>query len=230
MRFFKVKSQQQIFLEALLSTEMSDQERQGAMCIADIACGSGSLSHHVSPFFPNAQVILVDKNIEAVQLAREHLLPVHPDFTVMEGDMYDLRSIPTESCDVVFCWMTLMFVDRPADALRELLRICKPGGRVYASSLFNFESDVDITSTFIDRTRPSGMTYQYHTFSLPLVDEWLKGTVQSYGVHRFDPTDPIERVPGSRSIGTYTVRTESGRLLQISGGMLMNWGVLEVVK
>jgi len=69
---------------------------------------------------------------------------------------------------------------------------------------------------------------QYNTISLPTVAEWLKGSVQSYKVHEFMPeTDFLH---DGKGIGTATTMTADGKRLQISGGMLMNWGILEITK
>lgn len=111
------------------------------------------------------------------------------------------------------------------------MRICKPGGLILASSLFNLNHDVEVYSKVIDHTRASsglGMSFDYNTYSLRTVQEWLSGLVADFKIHEFSIPEDLSHA--WRGIGTYTVKLETGNRLQISAGMLLNWGILEVNK
>lgn len=171
---------------------------------------------------------MIDANQDAITLAKQ--AASNFDATCSVGDIYDLQ-LATDSCDLVICWQTLSWLDRPEAALRELIRICKPGGMVLASSLFNIHHDVDIYSKVIDHTRPSsalGISYNYNTYSLRTVSEWLGGLVANFKIHDF--SIPVDLAHSGRGIGTYTVKSETGERLQMSAGMHLNWGILEVNK
>ena len=142
-----VKTEQQKLLEELLRKYGLQPAR-----IADIACGGGTASHHLGTMFPHADYTLVDLNDEALRLARK--ATQHLRATCLLGDIYRLP-LESNTCDLVICWQTLSWLDEAERALRELIRICKPGGRIYASSLFNANHDVDVYSTVRDHTRAS---------------------------------------------------------------------------
>ena len=114
--------------------------------------------------------------------------------------------------------------------MHELIRITKPGGKIYASSLFNIHHDVDIYAKMTDHSvsvvgeMPS---FAYNTYAAKTVEKWLKGKVNKFFLHEFIPT--IDFQFDGRGFGTFTVQTEKGRL-QISGGYLMNWAILEITK
>ena len=217
------KSEQQKFLEDLLRATGREFAR-----IADIACGGGALTYHLRTLYPQARFTLCDRDDEALRMARD-LNGEAPHSYVLD-DIHSLRQLPDNSFDLVCCWQTLSGINDPERALEQLLRITAPGGSIYASSLFNLAHDVDIRAQLRDRTRPSGAQghgYDYNTFSRETVAEWLQGRAASHGLHAFQMG--IDLPPPGRGLGTYTVNTDSGRL-QVSGGLLMNWAILEITK
>ncbi|HLA73882.1 MAG TPA: methyltransferase domain-containing protein [Steroidobacteraceae bacterium] len=196
--------------------------------IADIACGGGGSTHHLASLYPKARYTLVDANEDAIAMAREATRGLDAQCTV--GDINDLK-LETGSFDLVICWQTLSWIDDPQQALRELVRICRPGARIYASSLFNVHHDVDVYSKIDDRTRPSsaqGLRYTYNTYSLASIRSWIGAAVSELRVHEFEI--PIDLAPAGRGLGTFTARLDDGRRLQLSAGMLLNWGILELHK
>jgi len=225
LKYLANKSGQQILLEKIIAADMPAAHDQ----IADIACGAGTLSYHISKIFPDANFSLIDVNSSALELAGNVLKDVKSK-ELIKGSIFDLSAYK-EKFDIVFCWMTLLALDKPKEALDQLLLSCKKGGKIYASSLFNFNHDVDVYAHFTDHTRNSGkdgVFMQYNTFSMHTLDQWLKGKVSSYKVHEFNPETDFEYT--GKGIGTFTVMTKEGKRLQISGGMLMSWGILEITK
>ena len=219
----KMKSEQQKFLEKLVTGKAIKPKY-----IADIACGGGGVSAHLYHMFPHAKFTLLDANEKAVLLAEQETGTL--DAKYMVGDIYDLP-LQDNTYDMVICWQTLSWLDEPDLALKELVRICKPGGIIYASSLFNLDTDVDISSTVIDHSRISsadGITAKYNTYCIQSLNMWLSGIITKMQVHKF--IIDIDVIYNGRGLGTSTLRLESGERIQISAGMLLNWGVLEIIK
>jgi ubiquinone/menaquinone biosynthesis C-methylase UbiE len=218
------KTEQQKFLEELLARRDFDDVR----VIGDLACGAGTLSYHLSSVFPHAEFVLSDLNPDALAEARR-VLPEPKRFRFSQDD---LCALPFSDgfFDLVFCWQTLSWIENPRAALGEIIRVLRPGGTAYLSSLFNIDFDVDLYTRTVDHTRESGrqgISYNYNTFSVRTIGEWLEGRAKDFEVLRFDPAVDFEF--GGRGLGTFTLPTSSRRL-QISGGMLMNWGVLVIDK
>lgn len=217
-----VKTEQQKELERLLVATGRRFER-----IADMACGGGALGFHLRALLPSAAVTFCDHDEETLRIARELNGPA---CTYVADDIHTLAALPDDTFDLVCCWQTLSWLKEPEHAVRQLLRITRPGGSIFASSLFNLDHDVDIFAQVRDRTRPSGQqghAYDYNTFSRATVNEWLEGKVARYTLHPF--TIGIDLPMTGRGIGTYTVNTDNGRL-EISGGLLMKWAILEIEK
>lgn len=221
-----IKTEQQKFLEKILSKDTSFGH---AINVADVACGGGTLSYHLASINKNAQFDLYDLYDEALILAEKINQNFVNRFTFTKGDVCRLE-LDDSRYDYVFCWQTLFVLDNPELALKELLRITKPNGKILISSLFNLTHDVDIYSKFTDHTRISGalgMTMNYNTFSSMTVDKWLRDKVKHYEFHKFLPD--VDFNYAGRGIGTFTKNCD-GERIQISGGMLMNWAILEIIK
>lgn len=221
-----IKTEQQKFLETLLSDLFTDKQ----LIIADIACGGGTLSYHLSEKFPNSQFYLSDLSEEALGIAKQ----INADkkgFHFNQSDINTLPDFADDDFDLVFCWQTLSWLDNAAPAVDQLIRIAKPGGKIYCSSLFNIDHDVDVYSKVVDHTRPSaeaGLSYNYSTFSAITVNKWMTKNhkVKSFRLHPFNPSVPFNY--DGRGIGTNTVLTADNKYLQVSGGMLLNWAILEI--
>lgn len=211
------KTEQQKFMETLL-----DDLGVEPSAIADIACGAGTASHHLSRKYPSARFELIDMAPDAIDLARGVMHGA--DARCRVGSAYAI-DLANGGFDLTLCWQVLSCLDEPERAVRELVRITKPGGTILASSLFNLDFDADIRASITDRTRPTSPTYPYNTWCRASVEEWLDGLPCRFEIIPFHIGINLPRK--SRGLGTFT--TGEPRL-QVSAGYLMNWGVLVIEK
>lgn len=225
-KFVHQKSEQQKFLEELLGND-----DLGNYKIADIACGSGTVTTNLLKKFPNSKFFLTDINKAALELAAENLKDIK-NIELSESSIYNMQ-YKSDTFDFVFCGQTLLALDDPEKAMYELIRICKPGGKIYISSLFNLHHDVDIHMRYIDHTLPSSkqnISLPCNTISAFILKRWLNQRVSSFKLHEFVPKiDFKNKYTHPRGAGSYTVNTPDKKL-QLSGGMLMNWAILEIIK
>jgi SAM-dependent methyltransferase len=221
--FARVKSSQQRLLERLLGQDDYQFERA-----ADICCGGGALSYWLGAEYPRVHFTLIDQSQPI--LSQAHALCEPVDHTAVLGDVYRLP-IKDAAFDLVCCWQALSWLERPPDALLEMLRVTRAGGRIYLSALFNTEHDVDCYCRVFDWTRSAtqeGHPLWYITFSLRTLTLWLDGRVQSiqHVPHQID----VDLRYDGRGLGTYTSRLADGSRLQQSAGMTLNWGVVRLVR
>ena len=92
------------------------------MQVLDICCGPGVLA--AGALERGAEPMGIDLSEEAVQLARTLV----PQGRFQQGDAQALP-FPAESFDAALCGYGLMHLPEPAAALREILRVLRPGGR-----------------------------------------------------------------------------------------------------
>ncbi len=102
------------------------------MRVADICCGCGDVSLLISRELKPDFVQGVDHSAAAVNYARN----LQYEFRIQNSDF--LRGDATalmmndNSFDFVLCRLSLQIFSQPEQILKELIRITKPGGRIYA--------------------------------------------------------------------------------------------------
>ena len=114
----------QAVLMALASPAPGDQ-------VLDVACGSGRVSLEAARAVgPDGHVLGVDISgrmvSSAERRAREAKLS-NCRFTRMDAETLGLRDA---TFDLVLCALGLMYMPNPEQAMREMLRVLRPGGRI----------------------------------------------------------------------------------------------------
>jgi ubiquinone/menaquinone biosynthesis C-methylase UbiE len=100
--------------------------------LLDVGSGSGTISVTFAKFIPDGHVTGVDLNPEILPRARavaEQAGVKNVEF--QQGDVFKLP-FPDAHFDVTHCHQVLTHLKAPWDALREMLRVTKPGGIVAA--------------------------------------------------------------------------------------------------
>ena len=122
-----------------------------AASLADIGCGLGHWSRLLYPYLrPPARLAGVDREprwvADAPEKFRRALTHVAPELiSFHQGDATKLP-LAADSVDVVTCETVLMHLAQPLDALREMLRILRPGGLLICVEPNNFWNYLAFTS------------------------------------------------------------------------------------
>jgi ubiquinone/menaquinone biosynthesis C-methylase UbiE len=125
-----------------------------ASSLVDVGCGLGHWSTLLYPLLkPNATLVAIDAERKWVKEAPARFFVRFPAvnrdrFTFKRGDANALP-LPSDTCDVVTCQTVLMHLGDPFGALREMVRIAKPGGIIIAAepnNLFNIMAFSSITA------------------------------------------------------------------------------------
>ena len=103
------------------------------MRLLDVGCGPGTITMDLADVVgPGGTVTALERTEDALDLARgeaERRGTTNVDFVVANVRALDL---PDASFDVVHAHQVLQHVDDPVLALREMRRVCRPGGIVAA--------------------------------------------------------------------------------------------------
>ncbi len=107
--------------------------REG-LTVADICCGIGDFATLIKRHFNPARLVALDHSRKSLEYARR----VAADFGLNSieytyGDASQML-LADNQFDFVTCRHSLQIFNRPDILLRELYRICKPGGRVYITN------------------------------------------------------------------------------------------------
>lgn len=95
--------------------------------VLDVACGSGNLSFPAARAGADVTGLDIATNLVRMARSRAHEEGLHVHFD--EGDAEQMP-YGDSSFDVLMTMFGVMFAPRPETAAGELLRVCRPGGRV----------------------------------------------------------------------------------------------------
>ena len=132
------------------------------LTIADIGCGTGTLSFELARFAQ--QVIGIDLSKEMLRRARavaNERAIVNVEFR--QGDALKLP-LSRASVDAVFCVMVLHFLAEPERAITELCRVTRPGGSVILVDL------VQHNQTWMREQ----MAHQWLGFDRFMIEKWFR--------------------------------------------------------
>ncbi|WP_028058150.1 class I SAM-dependent methyltransferase [Candidatus Solirubrobacter pratensis] len=96
--------------------------------VLEAGCGVGAQTVTLAQRSPQARFTSVDISAESVEEARRRTA-AYPNVEVRQGDILALEYEPA-SFDHLFVCFVLEHLARPAEALRTLMRLVKPGGSV----------------------------------------------------------------------------------------------------
>lgn len=114
--------------------------------VLDLGCGTGQLSAVVAASAPTSTITGVDRSPEYVDAAR-HLVPAHrAHFEV--GDAQALR-FADSTFDRVLSLLVLNFVPDCRRALREMIRVTRPGG-IVAAAVWDYGDGMEMLRRFWD--------------------------------------------------------------------------------
>ena len=101
--------------------------------VADIGCGTGRVSCLLGERVgPTGRVTGIDVGPDQIALARAHVAARGlGNVTLAEGSAYE-PGLPQGQFDLVFCRFLLIHLQRPADALVQMLALLRPGGLLIA--------------------------------------------------------------------------------------------------
>lgn len=147
------------------------------------------------------------------------------------GDWYDLDKKYVNAFDGIITSQTLSWLEDWKVPLEKIIEL-NPRW-IGLSSLF-YEGRIEYQVKVLDYERNDEIgdheeTF-YNIYSLPIVKDFLQE--RGYSVFEYAPFEIDIDIPkpDHLDMGTYTVKTENGKRLQISGAMLMPWYFIYAAK
>ncbi|MEO7062101.1 MAG: methyltransferase domain-containing protein [Lapillicoccus sp.] len=102
------------------------------MRLLDVGCGPGTITLDLAQLVAPGQVVAIEPVPSPLEVARTIAAERGDTTTVFAlGDVYDL-DFPDDTFDVVHAHQVLQHLTDPVAALREMRRVCRPGGLVAA--------------------------------------------------------------------------------------------------
>ncbi|MDP6390874.1 MAG: methyltransferase domain-containing protein [Alphaproteobacteria bacterium] len=114
------------YVEATLRETLRRLDPAPGERVLDVGCGTGALLSAMSQIFPGLELVGIDPTPEMLAVARSKL---GGSVELVLGAAEDLP-FGDSSFDLVISTSMLHYIQRPADALAEMARVLKPGGRL----------------------------------------------------------------------------------------------------
>lgn len=130
---------EQVWVSAMLGqwvTQVADAAQIGeGDHVLDVGCGTGIVAREaISRVGPTGQVIGLDLNAEMLAVAKK----LNSKIRWHQGDALDMP-FEDETFDVVVCQFVLMYLPNRVAAIKEMLRVLKPNGRLALAVWTAFE-------------------------------------------------------------------------------------------
>ena len=136
--------------------------------ILDAGCGTGGLTAEIGRRRGDIAITGIDISPDYVAFAQDQLRD--PRLTFQTGDLTDL-DLPTDGFDQTLSQLVLHFIPDPAKAVRELIRVTRPGGTV-AACVWDSLGGLTYYRIFLDTAAlidPDAKAFRHKTGTRPLV-------------------------------------------------------------
>ncbi len=191
--------------------------------ICDMACGGGANTLYLSNIFEKSSFTGIDLSEELVRYGNEHIKEQN-NCRLYQGDWYRLDENWIGKFDGIVSFQTLSWLPEYEIAIKKLAEL---NPRWIAISSLFYEGDIEYNIKLKNYYRPTDMQEYgeayYNIYSLVRV----KKHFESLGYKKFNflpfEIDIDLPKPDNLDIGTYTVRTQEDKRLQISAALMMPW-------
>lgn len=219
-----VEDKQEIdkFLEKLITPLIQDK----SLKILDTCCGIGHIIYFLNQISPKSNFLGVDQTGYLIEEAKKLCQDKNMSFEV--GDVYDLPSKYPKEFDISINWKTVSWLPYYDQLLQSLFAVTKK--YIFISSLF-YDGDIDFEIKVREFKKEAGddvFNSFYNVYSYPRFKEFVYSLgAKNVEAYNFEMGIDIPRPPLDQ-MGTYTVKLEDGRRLQISGAVVMSWKVIRI--
>lgn len=204
--------------------------------IMDMACGGGANDLYLKSRFPDAKIIGMDINPELFLLAKKYR-EEHPqnneidikrgggsDIEFVEGDWYSPDEKWKDQFDGIISLQSLSWME---DWKKAIKSICELNPKWIAVSSLFYEGKIEYTIKLENHERldEKGKYTQtnYNILSLPIVREYICQLGYTKFIYKPFEIDIDIPKPEGYDLGTYTVKTDLGKRMQISAALMMPW-------
>lgn len=102
----------------------------GDLDVLDVGCGTGEITARLAELYPLAQLVGVDLIERHLAIGRERCSAFGSRVVFREADAFALP-FQDASFDLLVCRHMLQAVPRPGEAMAEMVRVLRPGGRLH---------------------------------------------------------------------------------------------------
>lgn len=191
--------------------------------VVDIGCANGELLYFLQKIFPRWEFSGIDRNPDFLATARSfHGLK---KVTLKQADLYDIEG----DYDIVLATCFLPQFPQFEPPLEKLLSLCRQGGSVLATGLFN-PYDIDVRVQYCDHTATEPVWINdSNRYSRRRILDWLKPRCRSIEFHDCQYDIEIKHNPDNPA-RVWTICDSEGNTILINGAWQIANQTLMVIR
>jgi len=203
--------------------------------IVDACCGSGANTFYASNRFSLKKIIGFDYQEEFLSLAKEYQknLTKYKEVSFIKANVYEIDNFLDQLRrnnilfnDGVIFLQTMSWLTNWRDSLKQLNKL--DTNWIAISSLF-YEGLIEavITINQYPDTKSEPTSFPYNIYSMPTVEDYLKDLgFKHFYWKKFELNTPLNKPNDLNKMGSYTIEDKDGKLITISGPIMMPWSFL----
>lgn len=218
------KEKQMDYLFSFLTKDFANKKLK----VLDACCGYGRLIYFLNESFPDQNYIGIDYVKELIKEGRERFL----NFENVKFEQFDVMQLSKKykkKFDISINYKTLSWLPYYTTIIDQLVRATK--NKIYITSLF-YDGDIDfITRIYPDAQNAGENSYSFlNTYSFPKFKKFcLSLNVKEVNAIDMKLDFDLAKPDDANILQTYTLVTQSGERLELTGNVILNWKLVEIV-
>jgi len=193
--------------------------------VADAGAGMGGALYYLSTQFPNVDFTGIEINPELVDRGQHKMQKLKvKNIRLVVGNIYRLGNAHRDRYKGVISMQTLHVLPDFQAPLQKMMDMI-PDWIAFSTLLYDGPINSKIeTHDYTMPTKGKPYNQKFHNvYSIDLVRKFMKD--RGYGDFSSKPFEIDVDLPKPKTggFGTYTVKTQEGKRLMVSGPLLMNW-------
>jgi len=197
------------------------------LSVLDACCGVGQMAYYLSKLSPESTFLGIDHGPFYIDEAKK-LYGKEKNLSFETADIYKFLETHEKAFDVSVSHKTITWQPGYTEMLKRL--VSATSKHIFISSLF-YDEDIDFEINIREHKKEGakdGFNSRYNVYSFPRFKDFVMSLgAKNIESQNFEIGIDVPRPPVGQ-VGTYTVKTEDGHRLQISGAILMLWKFIRI--
>lgn len=219
------REMQMDFIEDRLSDDFKGKE---GLKVLDACSGEGRLIYFLNQFNDKQQYTGIDY-IEGFIERSNEFFKENGNISFEERDIYNLSEKYDKEFDISINYKTMSWLPYYEDIVSELIKVTK--SKIYITSLF-YEGDADFEVKIRDcKHSEEEDNYSFlNTYSIPRFTDFCKReSAKKVLYHDMKLNLDLPKPEDPNELRTYTIKTTDDIRLEVTGVVLLNWKLVEIV-
>lgn len=211
------------FLFPVIKSRIQD----GCTELLDLCCGEGRLIYFLQQEFTSLNIFGIDYFEPLLSRAKERFKNDHRT----QFELANAMDLPSKFCkqfDTTIIHKTVSWLPYYKNIIEEAIKVTKKS--IIITSLF-CEGDLDfITKIYKNASKADDIFVYLNTYSLPKFKQFCFSLgVKDVKITPMKIDIDLPKNPDKDALGTHTERLSTGERLELTGSVVLNWKLLELI-